>query len=65
MNGVLVQFKAAARIAAYLVVAYVAIRLWQDPAGAARGTMGFIEGIGRFFAALIDKVGEFVRALTE
>ena len=35
MASLLTQFKAAGKIALYLVVAYVPIKLWQDPAGAA------------------------------
>lgn len=65
MASILEQAKAALRIAMYLVVAYFVIQLWQDPYGSARATMGFIEGVGHFFAAVIDKIGTFVSGLSE
>jgi len=65
MAGLLTQLRAAVRIGLYLLVAYVAIQLWQDPAGAAQATMDMIEGIGQFFATLLDKIGQFVRGLSE
>ena len=46
MASLLTQFKAAGKIALYLVVAYVAIKLWQDPAGAADSTVNVIGSIG-------------------
>jgi hypothetical protein len=49
----------------YLVIAYFVIHLWQDPGGSARATMNFVEGVGHFFAAVIDKIGTFVRGLSE
>lgn len=63
MAALLEQFKAVARIALYLVIAFLIIQLWQDPHGAAQATMDFISGIGHFFASAFDKVGEFVRGL--
>ena len=63
MASLLTQFKAAGKIALYLVVAYVAIKLWQDPAGAADSTVNVIGSIGSFFAALIDQIGTFVQSL--
>lgn len=65
MQSVLVQAKAAVRIAMYLAIAYFAIQLWQDPYGSARATMGFVEGVGHFFAAVINKIGTFVNGLSE
>jgi hypothetical protein len=47
----------------YLVLAYFAISLWQDPAGAAQATLDFVKGIGNLFATLIDKLVAFVRSL--
>ena len=63
MASILVQVKAAARIAMYLAVAFFVINLWQDPAGSARATMDFIGGVGHFFASLIDKLGTFGKSL--
>jgi hypothetical protein len=65
MASVLEQAKAAARIAMYLIIAYFAIKLWQDPYGSAQATMNFIQGVGRFFASVINKVGVFARGLSE
>lgn len=63
MAALLEQFKALARIALYLVLAFLVIQLWQDPHGAAQATMDFISGIGHFFASLFDKIGQFVSGL--
>lgn len=63
MAMILNQAKAALRIGLYLLVAFVAIKLWQDPSGSADATVNIIGSIGRFFAALINKLGEFVQSL--
>ena len=63
MAALLEQFKAIARIALYLLIAFLLIQLWQDPHGAAQATMDFVSGIGHFFASLFDKIGEFVSGL--
>jgi hypothetical protein len=63
MAALLEQFKAIARIAMYLVLAFLLIQLWQDPSGAAQATLDFIGSIGHFFSSLIDKISEFVRGL--
>ena len=63
MASLLEQFKAAGRIVLYLVVAYLVIKLWQDPSGAAHSTVHFISGIGHFFSSLLDKIGAFVKGL--
>jgi hypothetical protein len=62
MTALLEQFKAVARIALYLAVAFLLIELWQDPSGAASATKDFIGSIGHFFSAIIDKVAEFVKS---
>ena len=64
MASVLIQLKAAVRIAVYLLLAFFAISLWQDPAGSAQATLDFVKGVGNFFAALIDKLVSFVKGLT-
>ena len=63
MHSLLVQVKAAARIALYLVLAFFAISLWQDPAGSAEATMHFFQALGNFFSSLIEKLATFVRGL--
>ncbi len=59
----LAQLKAVGRVAFYLVVAFMIIRLWQDPAGAADATVNFIGSIGSFFADAVNKLSVFVRGL--
>lgn len=63
MAMILNQAKAALRILMYLMVAFFAIKLWQDPAGSADATVNFIGSVGHFFAALINKLSEFVQSL--
>jgi hypothetical protein len=63
MTSALAQLKAVARIGFYLLVAFMVIRLWQDPAGAADATVRFVGSIGSFFASAVDKLSEFVRGL--
>ena len=65
MASILEQAKAALRIAMYLVIAYLAIKLWQDPYGSARATMNFLGGVGHFFASVIDKVSTFAKGLRD
>lgn len=61
----LAQLKAVSRVAFYFLVAFMVIRLWQDPAGSADATVNFISSIGSFFASAIDKLSVFVRSLGE
>jgi hypothetical protein len=63
LTSVLGQFKAATKIALYLFIAFVIIRLWQDPAGSGHATIDFVNSIGSFFSSAVDKLGEFVRSL--
>ena len=63
MAMILNQAKAALRIAMYLLLAFCAIKLWQDPSGSADWTVNFIGSVGHFFAALFNKLGEFVQSL--
>jgi hypothetical protein len=63
ITSVLGQLKAATRIFCYLFVAFLVIRLWQDPAGSADATVRFFESIGSFFSSAIDKMSTFVRSL--
>ena len=64
MAMILNQAKAALRIATYLMVAFFAVKLWQDPSGSADWTVHFIGSVGHFFAALIDKLGKFIHSLS-
>jgi hypothetical protein len=59
----LAQLKAITRVAIYLLVAFMVIRLWQDPSGSADATVNFIGSVGSFFASAVDKLSEFVRGL--
>jgi hypothetical protein len=63
MTSALAQLKAIARVSFYLVVAFMVIRLWQDPSGAADSTVNFIGSIGSFFATAVDKLSQFARSL--
>lgn len=63
MTSAIAQLKAISRVAFYLLVAFLVIRLWQDPAGAADATVHFVGSIGSFFASAVDKLSEFVRGL--
>jgi hypothetical protein len=63
LTSALAQVKAVGRIAFYLMVAFLVIRLWQDPAGAANATVNFVGSIGSFFADAVNKLSEFVRGL--
>lgn len=63
MTSALAQVRAITRVAFYLLVAFMVIRLWQDPAGSADATVNFIGSIGSFFASAVDKLSEFVRGL--
>lgn len=57
------QLKAITKIFLYLFVAFLVIRLWQDPTGSADATVNFVGSIGSFFSDAIDKLSEFVRGL--
>lgn len=63
MAMILNQARAGLRILMYLMVAFFAIKLWQDPAGSADATVNFIGSVGNFFASLINKLGKFVQSL--
>jgi hypothetical protein len=63
ITSALGQLKAISRVAFYLLVAFLVIRLWQDPAGSADATVNFVGSIGSFFADAINKLSEFVRSL--
>ncbi len=63
MTSALAQLKAITRVACYLFIAFMVIRLWQDPSGSADATVNFINSVGSFFSSAIDKLSEFVRSL--
>ena len=63
ITSALGQLKALSRVALYLLVAFLVIRLWQDPAGSADATVNFIGSIGSFFSSAVDKLSQFVRGL--
>lgn len=65
MSAVLNYVRSLARIGLYVFVAFMAIQLWRDPAGAATSVSDTIHGVGSFFAAFIDRTVEFVRSLTK
>jgi hypothetical protein len=57
------QLKAITRVVFYLLVAFMVIRLWQDPTGSADATVNFIGSIGSFFSDAVDKLSQFVKGL--
>ena len=63
MTSLLAQLKAVTRVMFYLLVAFLVIRLWQDPSGSADATVNFIGSIGSFFSSAINKLSVFVRSL--
>jgi hypothetical protein len=63
LTSALAQLKALSRVAFYLVVAFLVIRLWQDPAGSANATVNFVGSIGSFFASAVNKLSQFARGL--
>ncbi len=65
MTALLEQVKAVAKVAMYLLIAFMVIQLWQDPTGAAPAPTNFVSGIGHFFSSAMDKIGAFVKGLTK
>jgi hypothetical protein len=63
MTSALAQLKAVGRVVMYLLVAFLVVRLWQDPSGAAASTAHFFGSIGSFFSSAIDKLSQFFRGL--
>ena len=63
LTSALAQLKVATRIGFYFLVAFLVIRLWQDPSGSADATVNFVGSVGSFFASAIDKLAQFVRGL--
>jgi hypothetical protein len=63
LTSALAQLKAVTRVVFYLLVAFLVIRLWQDPAGSADATVNFVGSIGSFFASAVDKIATFFRSL--
>ena len=63
LTSALAQLKAVSKVVFYLLVAFLVIRLWQDPTGAADAVVNFIGSIGSFFASAVDKLAQFVRGL--
>ncbi len=63
MTSALAQLKAITRVAFYLLIAFLVVRLWQDPKGSADATVNFVGSIGSFFSSAIDKISLFVKSL--
>lgn len=62
-TSALAQLKAVSRVVIYLFVAFLVIRLWQNPAGAGHATISFFNSVGSFFSSAVDKIAAFVRGL--
>ncbi len=63
MTSALAQLKAITRVAFYLLIAFLVIRLWQDPSGSADATVNFFGSVGSFFSSAIDKISVFIHSL--
>ena len=63
MTSAIAQLKAFTRVAFYVLIAFLGIRLWQDPSGSADATVNFVSSIGSFFSSAIDKISVFIRGL--
>ena len=48
------------RIALYLVIAFVILFIWNDPAGAGDAISAFFSDVGSFFSDLFSKFADFV-----
>ena len=55
----------AKRVTLLVVVLFFMISLWQDPAGSADTFSGFVDSVGSFFSAVIDKGVTFVKGLAD
>jgi hypothetical protein len=53
------------RIAVILLVAFVALSLWTDPAGTADVFGSFFSTVGDFLANVVDKGATFFRSLID
>jgi hypothetical protein len=51
------------KIILYLVVAFVVVSIWKDPAGSAGSAGDFLSSLGRFFHTLGSKTSTFFKNL--
>lgn len=51
------------KVALYLIVAFLIVSIWRNPAEAAHAAGHFLASVGDFFATLIEKVATFVSHL--
>lgn len=57
------KFEHVKRLLIGLVVLLVLLTVWNDPAGAADATTGFVGDVGHFFSTFIGKLIAFFREL--
>ncbi len=48
----------------YLVIAFVIVSIWKDPAGSADRAGTFLGNVGNWLVDLVDKSSSFIKGLT-
>lgn len=48
----------------YLIIAFVIVSIWKDPADSADKAGTFLGSVGNFLVDLIDKSSSFIKGLT-
>lgn len=51
------------KIILYLIIAFVVVSIWKDPAGSADAAGAFLSSLGRFFHTLGGKASTFLKNL--
>lgn len=65
MTSFLNQLKAGSRIAFYLLIAFLIIQFWQSPSGSADAVQSFLGAVASFCSSIVEKIAEFIQALTD
>jgi hypothetical protein len=58
-----VTFETAKKLAVTVLVIFLLISFWSNPAGSADAFGDFVGNVGGFFSSVIDKGAQFVKAL--
>ena len=59
------SFTTAKKLIVAIVVLFFVMSFWQDPAGSADTFTSFVDSVGSFFSAVIDKGVTFVKGLVD
>lgn len=57
------SFEVVKKLVTVIVVLFLVISFWRDPAGSADSFGTFVGSVGGFFSSVIDKSGQFVKGL--